>query len=188
MTYRIQVNILGVSLPDGGVYNTGDSVLLTDEEYAKLIPRDFSSGFITDLGAVGGGAGITGTGGGALATSAQIAADAALTGAFASIVAAGPAVGSDAWLKAWAPSVADNSAVGAIVVNGDGVATSFGVEWPNGIAGVFTATTVNSTWLTVDAWTLTYAATIPRTVTQAAVTRDGGNGAVTVQPALTVGA
>lgn len=98
----------------------------------------------------------------------------------------GPVVGSDAWLKAWAPAVADDGAVGAITINGDGVATGFAVVWPDGTTGVFAATTVNSTWMTVDAWTLTYVGATTKTVTQAAVTRDGATGAVTNQPALSV--
>jgi hypothetical protein len=97
-----------------------------------------------------------------------------------------PATGSDDWLKAWAATVADNGAVGAITVDGDGVATSFTARWPDGTSGTFTATTINATWLTVDAWTLTYQGATTKTVTQPAVTRDPTTGAVTDQPALTV--
>jgi hypothetical protein len=98
----------------------------------------------------------------------------------------GPAIGSNNWLKAWAPTVADDGAVGAITIDGNGVATGYTVSWPDGTSGTFTATTVNSTWLTVDAWTLTYAGSTTKTVTQAAVTRDATTGSVTNQPALAV--
>ena len=67
----------------------------------------------------------------------------------------------------------------------DGVPTTAVVKWPDGTAGVFTTVTKNTTWLSVDAFTVTYAGTPSKTVTQSAVTRDS-SGAVTTKPALTV--
>jgi hypothetical protein len=72
----------------------------------------------------------------------------------------------------------------AITRNGDDVVTSATVKWPDTSSGTFTATTVNSTYNTVDAYTVTHTLS-GKTVTQTAVTRNG-NGAVTTKPALTV--
>ncbi len=65
------------------------------------------------------------------------------------------------------------------------VIASATVVWPDGSAGVFTATTINSTWLAIDAYTITHTLS-GLTVTQTAVTRDGTTGKVTAKPALTV--
>lgn len=67
----------------------------------------------------------------------------------------------------------------------DGVPTTAVVKWPDGTAGVFTTTTKNATWLAVDAFTVIYAGSPAKTVTQTAVTRDAA-GAVTAKPALIV--
>ena len=72
----------------------------------------------------------------------------------------------------------------AITYDADGVPTTATVKWPDGSAGTFTTVTKNSTWLAVDAFTITHT-TASKTVTQAAVTRDA-NGQVTAKPALTV--
>jgi len=66
----------------------------------------------------------------------------------------------------------------------DGVLESGTVSWPDGSAGVWTRTTKNTTWLAVDAYTVTHV-TGGKTVTQAAVTRDA-NGNITAKPALTI--
>jgi hypothetical protein len=58
------------------------------------------------------------------------------------------------------------------------------VKWPDGSAGAFAATSINSTHGLVDAYTITHADS-GKVVTQAAVTRNTA-GAVTVKPALTV--
>lgn len=94
------------------------------------------------------------------------------------------ALGSDAWLKAFA---SDPSEIftGTRTLDANGVVTSSPVTWPNGITGVFTATTVNSTFKCVDAYTVTYVNGATKTVTQSAVTRNAG-GDITVRPALTV--
>ncbi|MCC6156138.1 MAG: hypothetical protein IT367_20400 [Candidatus Hydrogenedentes bacterium] len=64
------------------------------------------------------------------------------------------------------------------------VAASATVKWPDGSAGVFTATTINGVWETIDAYTVTHA-TSGYTVTQSVVIRDI-NGQVVTKPALTV--
>lgn len=66
----------------------------------------------------------------------------------------------------------------------DGVITSGIVSW-NGVPGVFTTITKNNTWLTVDAYTLTYAGAPAKTLTQPLVTRDA-NGAVIVKPLIII--
>lgn len=63
------------------------------------------------------------------------------------------------------------------------VSTATGT-WPDGSAGTFTATTTNSTWRAIDAFTITHTNS-GKTVTQSAVTRDT-QGRVTTLPALTV--
>lgn len=73
--------------------------------------------------------------------------------------------------------------VGVITRDANGAATSAGVVWPDGTAGVYTATTVSTAFPgAVDAYTVTKP---PLTYTQSAVTRDA-NGAVTNRPAMTV--
>lgn len=56
--------------------------------------------------------------------------------------------------------------------------------WPDGSTGTFTATTINSTWQAIDAYTITHA-TSSQTVTQAAVTRNS-DGNITQKPNLSV--
>lgn len=58
------------------------------------------------------------------------------------------------------------------------------VKWPDGSSGTFTATTINTTFGTVDAYTITHTGS-GKTLTQAAVTRNN-DGLITAQPALTV--
>lgn len=58
------------------------------------------------------------------------------------------------------------------------------VKWADGGAGVFTTTTINTTWHKVDAFTVTHAG-LGKTVTQSAVTRNAF-GAVATKPALSI--
>jgi hypothetical protein len=85
-------------------------------------------------------------------------------------------------LKAWAEAGAYE--LTAITVDSDEVVTTATAKWPDGSAGTFTTTTKNSTWLAVDAYTISHTASA-KTVTQTAVTRNS-NGTVTIKPALTV--
>lgn len=72
----------------------------------------------------------------------------------------------------------------AIEYDEDGVVETATVLWPDGSAGVYTTTTKNSTFLTVDAYTMTHTDS-GKTVTQSAFTRDS-NGFVTVNPTPTI--
>jgi hypothetical protein len=85
-------------------------------------------------------------------------------------------------LLSWTES--GNYEMTATTVDNDGVITTATVKWPDGSSGTFTTTIKNTTWLSVDAYTITHT-TGGETVTQAAVTRDS-DGNVTVKPALTV--
>lgn len=64
------------------------------------------------------------------------------------------------------------------------VIASATVQWPDGSAGTFTTTAINSTWKAIDAYTVTHNDS-SLTVTQAAVTRNA-DGLIAVKPALTV--
>lgn len=92
--------------------------------------------------------------------------------------------GSNAFLKAFASNV-EELFTGTRTLNADNVVTSSPVTWPDGVTGTFTATSVNATFKCVDAYTVTYAGTTTKTVTQAAVTRNA-EGEITTRPALTV--
>jgi len=88
----------------------------------------------------------------------------------------------DATIIGWAASEA--YAITSATRDSDGVITTATVSWPDGSAGTFTRTTKNSTFLTIDAYTVTHASS-GKTVTQPTLTRDA-NGNVTAQPALTI--
>lgn len=88
----------------------------------------------------------------------------------------------DQILKEWTEAGAYE--VTAATVDSDGLITTGTAKWPDGSAGTFTTTTKNSTWIAIDAYTITHTNS-SKTVTQAAVTRDT-NGNVTAKPALTV--
>jgi len=77
---------------------------------------------------------------------------------------------------------------GALTRDANGAVTSAAVTWPDGTAGVFTATTVSTAFPgAVDAYTITYGnPTVLKTYTQPAVTRDSTTGAVTNCPPITV--
>ncbi len=118
-----------------------------------------------------------------LTTTAKTSAVAALNELDADLAAvAGGATVTDARLKEWVQG--EDYELTAVTYDGDGVPTTATVKWPDASAGTFTTSTKNTTWLAVDAYTISHAAS-GKTVTQAAVTRDA-NGQVTVKPALTV--
>lgn len=85
-------------------------------------------------------------------------------------------------LKAWANAGAYS--ISSATIDSDGVITTATVTWPDGSAGTFTRTTKNTTFLTIDAYTVTHTDS-GKTVTQPTMTRDS-NGNVTAQPALTI--
>lgn len=89
---------------------------------------------------------------------------------------------TDDVLKAWAEAGAYEMT--SITYDSDGVITTATVKWPDGSGGTFTTTSKNSTFLAIDAYTVTHT-TSGKTVTQSAVTRNS-NGAVTNKPALVV--
>lgn len=118
-----------------------------------------------------------------LTTTAKTSAVAAINEINAAYVGQlGGAAATDQLLKEWVQG--DDYELTAVTYDSDGVPTTATVKWPDGSAGTFTVTTKNSTWLAVDAYTISHTAS-GKTVTQAAATRDG-NGQVTVKPALTV--
>ena len=61
---------------------------------------------------------------------------------------------------------------------------SAAVQWPDGSAGVFTSSTINTTFESIDAYTVTHT-TASKTVTQSLVTRNA-DGLITNKPALSV--
>lgn len=69
----------------------------------------------------------------------------------------------------------------------NGAITTASIVWPDGATGMFTADTISTAFPgAIDAWHATYSGPLgSKTVTQPAVTRDS-NGAVTVQPAITI--
>jgi hypothetical protein len=85
-------------------------------------------------------------------------------------------------LSGW--TTAGSYEVTGATYDGDGVLTTATVKWPDGSAGTLTTVTKNTTWLAIDAYTITHTDS-SQTVTQAAVTRDT-NGNITTKPALTV--
>lgn len=94
------------------------------------------------------------------------------------------AFGSDAFLRAFG-ATPDTMLTGTRSLNADDVVTTSPVTWPDGTAGVFTATSINATFKCVDAYTVTYVGSTTKTVTQAAMTRNA-NGEITVRPPLTI--
>lgn len=85
-------------------------------------------------------------------------------------------------LKTWTSG--QSYQVTSATYDSDGVVTTATVTWPDGSTGTFTTTTKNSTFLAVDAFTITHTDS-GKTVVQSAVTRDS-TGAVTTKPALTI--
>jgi hypothetical protein len=78
----------------------------------------------------------------------------------------------------------ENSAYQLLIIirNSSGIITSATVQWPDGSAGTLTTTTINNTWLAIDAYTITHILS-GKTVTQSTVTRDT-NGNIITKPAL----
>jgi hypothetical protein len=74
---------------------------------------------------------------------------------------------------------------GAVTRDADGAAVSATVEWPDGVAGVYSGTASTEVPGAVDAYTITRTGTPTITFTQAAVTRNAA-GFVTNRPPITV--
>jgi hypothetical protein len=85
-------------------------------------------------------------------------------------------------IKAWAAS--ESYTVTSATRDSDSVITTGTVSWPDGSTGTFTRTSKNTTFLAIDAYTVTHSAS-GKTVTQPTMTRDA-SGNVTAQPALTI--
>ena len=96
--------------------------------------------------------------------------------------AMGGAQANDQTLKEWAEG--GDLEFTVATYDSDGVLSSATVKWPDGSAGTFTRTSKNTTWLAVDAYTISHTDS-GKTVTQTAVTR-GTDGSITAKPALTV--
>ena len=90
---------------------------------------------------------------------------------------------SNQTLKSWAYS--QSFALISATRNSNDVITTATIKWPDGTSGVFTSTTINSTFNTIDAWSATYLGATTKTITQSAVTRNV-DGAVTAQPEITI--
>ncbi len=88
----------------------------------------------------------------------------------------------DPQLKEWTEG--EDYELTAATYDADNVITTATVKWPDASAGTFTTVTKDSTWLAINAYTISHTSS-GKTVTQAAVTRDA-SGNVTVKPALTV--
>ena len=98
------------------------------------------------------------------------------------VTSGGPALTDDTLLREW--TAGGDYTVSSATRDTDGLITTASVVWPDGSAGVFTTTLKNSTFLTIDAYTITHVQS-GKTATQAAVTRDlSGN--VIAQPAITI--
>lgn len=87
-------------------------------------------------------------------------------------------------LIAWAESGAYQLSSITYHVTYTNVVSTATVLWPDGSGGTFTATTINTTWEAIDAYTITHSLS-SKTVTQSAVTRNS-DGNVTVKPNLSV--
>lgn len=72
---------------------------------------------------------------------------------------------------------------GAVTVNADGAPTSANVQWPDGVAGVFSGAASDDFPGAIDSYTITRATTPTRTYTQPAVTRNAA-GAITNRPPI----
>ncbi|QFG09572.1 hypothetical protein HYQ00_gp28 [Arthrobacter phage TripleJ] len=74
---------------------------------------------------------------------------------------------------------------GTVTRDGDGAATSATIEWPDGVAGIYSGTASSEFPGAIDAYTLTRTGSPVLTFTQPAVTRDAA-GNVTNRPPITV--
>lgn len=93
-------------------------------------------------------------------------------------------IGSDNWLRVFAKDY-EVLLSGTITRDANNVVTTSGVVWPDGTTGVFTATSINSIFKCVDAYTVTYVGGTTKTVTQSAVTRNAA-GYVITYPVATI--
>lgn len=118
-------------------------------------------------------------GGGSGLTAGQIVADSTVISAF------GPPVGSDNWLKAWGANVDALIRATTITRDSNEAATGASVVWPDGTTGTYTGTASATTPGAIDSYTVTYAGSPTKTVTQPAMTRNAA-GSVTTRPAMTV--
>lgn len=75
---------------------------------------------------------------------------------------------------------------GAVISDENGAPTSATVEWPDGVAGVYSGTASVDFPGSVDSYTVTRTGSPTVTFTQSAVTRDATTGAVTNRPPITV--
>jgi hypothetical protein len=94
----------------------------------------------------------------------------------------GGATVTNARLIEWAEG--EDYELTAITYDSDNVITTATVKWPDGSGGTFTTTTKDTTWLAINAYTITHTVA-SKTVTQAAVTRNS-TGSITTKPAKTV--
>lgn len=120
-----------------------------------------------------------------IANATDPAKGAALVGFDATLTYPNGSVGKQiALLLSWAYNQTFQLVSGARDSNG--ALTSATIKWPDGINGVFTTDVASTAFPgAIDAWHATYLGTTTKTVTQPLVTRDA-NGAVTVQPAITI--
>ena len=119
----------------------------------------------------------------ALTTTDKVSTVAAINEVRAQAIAGGASV-TNAQLIAWAESGAYQMATVTYSGTYTQTVASATVTWPDGSTGVFTATTINTSFESVDAYTITHTAS-SKTVTQAAVTRNA-DGLITNKPAITV--
>lgn len=91
------------------------------------------------------------------------------------------AIGSDNWLKLFAQDP-ESMLYGTLQRNQSNAITSGPVIWPDGTAGMYTAT-IDASYNVPSSYTVTYGSTV--TVTQPTVTRNS-DGYITVRPALTI--
>ena len=88
----------------------------------------------------------------------------------------GGAAAADQTLKDW--TTAEAFELTAITRDANDVATTATVKWPDGSGGTFTSTTINASFNTIDAYTVSHTLS-GKTVTQAAVTRNANGFLVT---------
>ena len=119
----------------------------------------------------------------ALTTTVKTSTVAAINEIRSQAITGGSAV-TDAQLKDWTEAGAYEATAVTYDATYTNTITSATIKWPDGSSGVFTATTINGAYESVDAYTVTHASS-NKTVTQAAVTRNSA-GNITGKPALTV--
>jgi hypothetical protein len=95
----------------------------------------------------------------------------------------GPGV-APAQLVEWTEAEAYETLTVTYRVDVDTLVATATVRWPDGSAGVFTSTAADEEFGVIDAYTITHTGS-GKTVTQAAVTRNG-SGQITTKPPLVV--